>query len=196
MLLLALVAPALASTLTVDPSDSTAYATIQGAVDDAASSGDIINVVAGTYTECLDFDGKDLTLTGAGSSTTTVDGDGACSFVLVAEGGETIAISGFTIENDEEQGLETLNSDITASDLIFSGLGSDSDSGGGAFLDGGGFVGTDVTFDGNTARYGGAIVATNGAVLTFTSSTFSANEATYGGAIYLMLAPGATRAWM
>ncbi|MDD5071846.1 MAG: right-handed parallel beta-helix repeat-containing protein [Patescibacteria group bacterium] len=59
-----------------------AYSTIQAAID-AASEGDTINVAAGTYTpDNLDWDGygflrinKPLTLKGAGSSNTIVDGE-------------------------------------------------------------------------------------------------------------------------
>ena len=71
----ALQSTASAATLAVDPSSSAAYATIQDAID-AASTGDTITVVAGTYTECLDPGGLDLTITGDGSSTTILDGNG------------------------------------------------------------------------------------------------------------------------
>ena len=51
--LLALVAPSLAGTLVVDPSDSAAYATVQEAIDDAATR-DLIHILAGTFPGCLD----------------------------------------------------------------------------------------------------------------------------------------------
>jgi hypothetical protein len=43
-----------ASTLTVDPSSSGAYTTIQSAIS-ASASGDTIQVISGTYYECIDF---------------------------------------------------------------------------------------------------------------------------------------------
>jgi len=67
-------ATAHADTLTVDPTDKKAYATIADAVA-AAQDGDDIEVVAGKYVENVDFGGLDLTLTGLdGSGATTIMG--------------------------------------------------------------------------------------------------------------------------
>ena len=78
MTLLVLVLPSLAASLTVDPSDPGAYATIEDAISDAVD-GDTVSVTSGTYYECIDTSGKDLTLVGAGSSATTLDGASACT---------------------------------------------------------------------------------------------------------------------
>ncbi len=80
-----------------------AFPTIQGAVN-AVVSGGTVNVAAGTYTEQLTIN-KNITIKGAGSSTTTIqapgtlatDGDGAKDIVLVT-GSITAEISGFTIQ--------------------------------------------------------------------------------------------------
>ena len=61
-----------AATLTVGPSD---YPSIQSAID-AASSQDTISISSGSYAECLDLGGKDLSLEGSGS--VTIDGS-ACN---------------------------------------------------------------------------------------------------------------------
>ena len=114
----ALMSSSLAATRTVDPGSTTAYATVQDAVD-ASASGDTIDVVAGTYTECIDLDGKDLTITGSGSGTATLDGGGGCAFVLTAEGGEALTLSGFTIENAGARGLY---SDVTSMTSFNGGL--------------------------------------------------------------------------
>ena len=58
--LLLLSAPSTAATLTVG---STGYTSIQEAVD-VAADGDTIIVEAGTYVECVDLGGRDLTLPG------------------------------------------------------------------------------------------------------------------------------------
>jgi hypothetical protein len=93
----------------------TGYATIQAAIDAAATSGDVIHVAAGTYQEQLKIDGKSLDLVGAGigsaiieavdmgsrttysitqwnGSTKTID---PCVGVV---GPGTVNISGFTVD--------------------------------------------------------------------------------------------------
>ncbi len=72
------------------------FTTIQSAID-AASDGDTINVVAGTYTEnVVILPGKDnLQLIGAGSDVTTIDGNDSGIVVIIASDG--VAFSGFTV---------------------------------------------------------------------------------------------------
>jgi len=72
------------------------YATIQLAVD-AASSDDTISVAAGTYNENVDASGKDLTFSGAGADTTTING-GAGLIALQTD--SDLTISGFAITSD------------------------------------------------------------------------------------------------
>ena len=180
--------PAAAATLTVDPSDASAYATIQSAIDGAAS-GDTITVVAGTYAECIDLGGLDLTITGADSTTTTIDGEGACDVAIVADGGETAILSGFTVHNTGAQGLSGLNSDFTLDDMVFDGLGEGLGGyyayGGAVFLDGGSLTATNSTFTSNAAYYGGAIYVTNNGSVTLSATTIDGNSAVYGGGILL-----------
>lgn len=94
--------PARAATLTVCASGCSAT-TIQAAMN-AATSGDIITVASGTYTEQIVVN-KNLTLTGAGSATTIVqapsvltpDPDGANTLILFT-GAITAQLSGFTVQ--------------------------------------------------------------------------------------------------
>ena len=86
----------LASTLRVDPDDAAAYARIQDAID-SASTGDEIEVVAGSYSECLTTNGLDLELVGIdGASSTTVSA-ADCSVLLRVESGETVRMEGFSL---------------------------------------------------------------------------------------------------
>ncbi len=94
--------PVQAATLTVCASGCTST-TIQAAVT-AASSGDTISVAAGTYTEQVVID-KNLTLTGAGSGTTTIQApvspvvDVYSRYTIVLFNGSiTAEFSGFTVQ--------------------------------------------------------------------------------------------------
>ena len=75
---------ALADTIHV-PGD---YATIQAAVD-AAASGDVVAVAAGTYPEHVTI-AKPLTLTGAGAGATVIDGSGSGPVLTVCGAGVTV----------------------------------------------------------------------------------------------------------
>ena len=70
------------------------YQTIQEAID-AANPGDIIQVSAGTYNECL-FINKTLTLKGEDKATTIIDGCGSPTVIQVNL--TTVNIIGFTIK--------------------------------------------------------------------------------------------------
>ena len=136
------------------------YATIQEAINESCD-GDVVEVSAGTYTENIDFSGKDLTVQGAGSGVTILDGDANGSSVVTMDGG---TLSGFTVTN----GLATNGGGI------YVGTGT------GATL-------SDLAVDGNTAGVaGGGLYATNADELTVSSCTFDDNVAEeYGGGVYL-----------
>jgi hypothetical protein len=105
------------------------YSTIDDATG-AALDGDTIVVAAGTYAEAVVIEDKDgITLTGAGSATTTIDGSGE-NFGLNLIHSDYITVSGFTIQDADQANLYVSggsdNNDF--SDLILSGVLSFSDS--------------------------------------------------------------------
>jgi hypothetical protein len=144
---------------------------IQGAVNAAALSGDTINVAAGIYKENVKID-KSLTLKGAGSTKTIVDGNKAGSV--------------FTVGNNNP------NTDVTIANMaITDGSGSLIKTkyrgigicGGGVLSLGKKLTLTDSIIQGNTAQFlGGGIY--NVGTLNVLKSTISGNTAGYGGGFY------------
>ena len=192
----------------------TQYATIQAAVN-AAASGDTVLVAAGTYSGAgnrdIDFKGKNLTvISSAGAASTIIDcggfyssdGSGNHRGFYIHSGETAATISGFTIKN----GYETPISTITDS-IVGGGIYTDNTSSGTITVtnciitasiaaDGGGIgndnlngttIVTNCTVTANTASDGGGIYNSNygsSGTITLTKCTISSNTATIGGGIY------------
>jgi len=86
------------------------YPTIQAAID-AALAGDVIQVALGTYREHLDV-AKSLTIVGANSLTTIIDGMSNGTVILLEA--TTITITGFTIRNAGNSYTAVTAEDIVA----------------------------------------------------------------------------------
>lgn len=163
------------------PGDS---ATLQGAVD-AAASGDRILVAPGTYRESVIVSAKalDFVATG-GPAVTAIDGEGVRQIFYFSDCGGGL-IEGFTLVNGyASQGgaIGTYRSNITVRNCTLQGnhasyggavsgyyastislqdsrvIGNTADSlGGGAYGNVGGVIATRTLFQGNRAAYGGAM---------------------------------------
>lgn len=72
--------------------------TIQQAID-AAKSGDIINVAAGTYTGALTITNKALTIQGANKTSTIITSGNASTAAMTVDGARSVVISGVTLQN-------------------------------------------------------------------------------------------------
>jgi len=82
--------------------------TIQSAID-AASAGDVIYVLPGTYLENIDFKGKDVWLQGFGPGVTIIDGARKGPVVSFTRGESSAAVlRGFTIRNGMTSAVHNL----------------------------------------------------------------------------------------
>ena len=184
--ILLLVAPSLAATLSV--SSTGTYTKIQDAIN-GSSSGDTITVAAGTYTECLNTGGKNLTIQGAGS-TTRLTSTSCSTGILRIVGGETVSFSGFRIENSGAVAISISSSFASFDNISVENSGGKATSlpykyGGGLYATGSYVDISSSTFDDNLADYGGAIAIEGGTVLSLVDVELIDNIGTYsGGAIW------------
>ena len=174
-------------TCTVGASGAT-YTTIQAAVNDGGCA--TINVAAGTYTENVTI-GRSVTINGATSGSTIVDGNNAGSVFYITGG--TVMLDNLTIQHGS--GLNRGDgrtfgggiynfATLTVSNSTISGNNTN-DSGGGIY-NAGTLTVSNSTISGNsTVGVGGGILNGSGSTLTVRNSTLSDNRANYiGGGIY------------
>ena len=180
-LLLAWGLPASAATLVVDPSDPTAHATIAEAVA-AATSGDTLALAGGTYTECVDPGGLDLTLEGPPSGTpATLDGTGACADTVTVEAGETLTLRTLSVANTGGRAVRFADSTVVLDGVTIDGAGAPDLAGGAVYGTDGTLSTSDCAFSNNQGTEGGAIYLYHGVQFTDSGSEFTRNTSVSGG---------------
>lgn len=197
------------STLTVvDPLEVPAeYSTIQAAIN-AASNGDVVLVADGTYSERINYNGKNITVQSTnGAAFTVIQGDGADGPVVTFSNGETSAavLKGFTIDNqatsNNARGIYISNSATpTIKNSAIKGNTPPSWQNGAAiYINNGGVIIENTTIggsstDSNSCNRGCALYAQSSSHnITITGSTITYNTAnSEGGAIYLTGITGMT----
>ena len=165
------------------------FCSIQSGID-AASSGETVQVAAGTYLENITMT-SGVVIQGAGQGFSIIDG-GASGSVVTAIGVDSAAtLDGFTISNGLELnggGMYNEGSSPTVSNCTFSGNSA-------LFIvsigDGGGMYNwnssptvTNCTFSGNEAGGSGGGMMNMTSTPTVTDCTFSGNSAYQGGGMY------------
>jgi parallel beta-helix repeat protein len=153
-----------AATLTVPGQ----YATIQLAIN-AATAGDVVVVSPGTYSECIDFNGRAITVRSTNVtdysvvSTTIICGNGSGDQVVAFRSSETAtsALKGFTISGNEGNS-----------------------NGGGVRCYGASPILANNIIRGNSAIQGGGVACDNGASPLLTGNSISGNSAGLGGGVF------------
>ena len=156
------------------------FCSIQSGIN-VASTGDIVEVAAGTYEKITMKSG--VVIQGAGQGISIIDG-GASGSVVTANGVDSSAkLDGFTITNGNATyggGMDSINSSPTVSNCTFSG-NTASYYGGGMRIAFSSPTVTNCTFSGNTSVENGGGMGNNNSSPNVINCTFSGNSADYGG---------------
>ena len=194
-----------------DGSVASPFRTIQFAIEhNNTSNGDIILVRPGTYTENINFRGKDITVgsltltTGDKSyvSETIIDGGSPShsdsASVVTFIGGETSSakLVGFTIQNgsgtkvgSEKRGggIYTYNSTPSLKHLVIANNSQSINRGGGIFFGqkSDAFLDSSTVWNNTATSYGGGIYIDTHSDVTLDSILISNNNASKGGGVFL-----------
>lgn len=168
-----------------DGSEADPYCSIQTAIDNAVELDEII-VAPGTYSENINYHGKEIAVRSSGGpAVTTIEGQGVGQTVVMYPfAGSNTAFEGFTVTGGSEfnGGGMYVFGDPTVANCTF--IDNTADRGGGMFITQTAPIVTDCTFVNNTATIrGGGMFCTSSSSPTVTRCTFVGNSAAYGGGI-------------
>lgn len=181
--------------LTVSAAVTRAHTAISDGVVDVT-----VSIAAGTYTENVNIGavepGHSLGLAGAGASTTTLQGLGTASVVIITSG--TVTIAGLTITGGNAVSGGGIFNDAGVLTVVDSTVSGNAATGNGRTTGGGGIYNNSgtVTVSGSTVSdniltgpdtlAGGGGISNNSGTVTVSDSVVSDNEAArgYAGGIY------------
>jgi predicted outer membrane repeat protein len=185
MLVLLWFSTALGATWTVGGS-SADYTTIQAAID-GATSGDVIEVAAGTYTEALDLSGMDLEIRSTAGKTSTFLAPPEKKTAVRWTQSESGSLEGFTVQPSKARAFEIKGGGPLIKNCLIEKAGPTGSlwvDGGAAHIDDATPAFHSVEFEESYGRYGGTIYAFNNANVELVSVTIDASTASSGGAIF------------
>jgi len=192
LLVISTALPSLAATDTVTSlADDSSPGTLRSVIAAAGAGDTIVFGVTGTITLTQGYlqINQNLTISGPGAASLAISGNNTSGVFVIT--GDTVSISGLTIENGNQAGAGGgifSTATLTVSNCTFlNNTTTSASAAGGAIqsLGSGGLTVSNSTFSGNSvpAGYGGAIASYTG--LTVGNSTFSGNSAgVNGGAIW------------
>ncbi|MCP4581082.1 MAG: T9SS type A sorting domain-containing protein [candidate division Zixibacteria bacterium] len=179
MVLLALISlsgSAFGTIYTIHPDGSGDFATVQAAVDSAVD-GDLIELTDGSFSG---RGNKDISYAGKAITIRSQSGNAEACIIDVEGEYDMVSQRGFIFDNDE--GNESVLSDLTIINGVADAPCPDCD-GGGVYTHNSSPTISNVTFIGNFAAAGGAIGSVGGSPV-INDCRFSDNEAFNGGALY------------
>lgn len=170
-----------AATLHVGPTRS--HTTIQSAVE-ASSTGDRIEVDAGTYPESVDLLGRTVDLVSVAGAGVTVIAPASGAAVVLDDYASGL-VEGFTLSPANGRGVEIVGGAPTLRDLIIVGASPSGDGGALRIEDATPWL-EGLTISDASAVRGAALYALGGSTVTATDLTITGGEATWGGAIFVL----------
>ena len=146
-----------ATTLTVANTNDSGADSLRQAILDATAGDTIDFSVTGTITLTsgqLSIN-KDLTISGPGAGSLTIDGNASTVIFNIPPSGASVSISGLTITNGNNSGIRNYDGTLTLTDSTVSGNLENCGGGGGIYNNSGTLTLTNSTVSGNSSSCAG-----------------------------------------
>jgi hypothetical protein len=159
------------------------FASIQNAIN-ISNNGDTIIVASGSYTENINFNGKNISLIGEDKTNTIISADDSSNPIVTFNLNEESYLSGFTINGGENSAINIENASPEISNMIISG--NTSFDGGALYISSSSVNISDCIIENNYANdQGGAVYIRSSSNVNLSNVILQNNLANRGGAILI-----------